>query len=283
MKENTDSLQTGKKHVVKLAGTRGRFRVLKKNDIEILIPSYEVPDGLKTGDDLEVFVFLDGKDGLRGTTMPAKARVGEFASLEVKSVTDFGIFLDWGIKKDLFVPKALLRKDLQAGEMAIVCLIPDFDGVGVIGSCQIDEFLEKDVKGLKEKQKAELLVFGISDLGYRVIVANRYKGLLYRNEVFEDLQIGDVRKGYIKKIREDGLIDASLQPVGYRDAAKDLRPKLLEALEAAGGFLPLHDKSSPDSIKKKLQMSKKNFKKTVGLLYKEKKILIEERGIRLVK
>ena len=209
--------------------------------------------------------------------------MGEFASLEVKSVTDFGIFLDWGIKKDLFVPKALLRKDLQAGEMAIVCLIPDFDGIGVIGSCQIDEFLDKEVKGLKEKQKAELLVFGISDLGYRVIVANRYKGLLYRNEVFEELQIGDIRKGYIKKIREDGLIDASLQPVGYRDAARDMRPKVLEALEAAGGFLPLHDKSSPEVIKNRLQMSKKNFKKTVGLLYKEKKIVIEERGIRLVK
>lgn len=281
MNDNTTPLQTGKKQVLTLGGSRGRFRVLKKDDREILIPAYEVPENCKTGDSLEVFVFLDGRDGLKGTTAEAKAQIGDFASLEVKSVTDFGVFLDWGIKKDLFVPKALLRKDLEEGEDAIVCLIPDFDGLGVIGSCQIDEFLDSDSSGLKEMQKVELLVFGVSEMGYRVIIANRCKGLLYRNEVFEDLKIGEKRTGYIKKIREDGLIDASLQPIGYKAASQDSSPQVMEALKAAGGFLPLHDKSDPDLIRKELHMSKKNFKKAVGLLYREKKILIEENGIRL--
>lgn len=282
MNDNMTPLQTGKKQVLTLAGTRGRFRILKKDEIEILIPAYEVPEDCKTGDSLEAFVFLDGKDGLKATTAEAKAQIGDFASLEVKSVTDFGVFLDWGIKKDLFVPKALLRKDLEAGEQAIVCLIPDFDGLGVIGSCQIDEFLDSDSSRFKERQKVELLVFGVSELGFRVIVANRCKGLLYRNEVFEDLKIGDKRTGYIKKIREDGLIDASLQPVGYKAAAQDSTPMVLEALKDAGGFLPLHDKSDPELIRKELHMSKKNFKKAVGLLYREKKILLEENGIRLI-
>ncbi|MDC7232078.1 MAG: S1-like domain-containing RNA-binding protein [Spirochaetales bacterium] len=281
MNENATPLQTGKKHKLTLAGTRGRFRILKKEDREILIPAYEVPETCKTGDTLEVFVFLDGKDGLKGTTAEAKAQIGDFASLKVKSVTAFGVFLDWGIKKDLFVPKALLRKDLEEGEDAIVCLIPDFDGVGVIGSCQIDEFLDSDTSRFKQGQKVDLLVFGVSELGFRVIVANRCQGLLYKNEVFEDLKIGDVRKGYIKKLRDDGKIDASLQPVGYRAASEDLGPRILSALKEAGGFLPLHDKSDPDLIRRKLNMSKKNFKKTVGLLYKEKKIILEEKGIRL--
>ena len=282
MNNDDTPLQTGTTHTVELGGKRAQYRILTKNGQQILIPVWELPENSKTGDSLEVFVYLDGKDGLKATTAKAHAQLGDFAALEVKSVTDFGIFLDWGIKKDLFVPKALLRKDLEKGDMAVVCLIPDFDGIGVIGSCQIDEYFEEGKPDLKEGSKADLLIFGISELGFRVIVNNRYKGLLYRNEVFEPLQIGDRRKGYIKKIRPDNLIDAALQAQGYKSASNDASDVIMKALEEAGGFLPLHDKSDPEKIKDRLRMSKKNFKKTIGLLYREKKILLEDKGIRKI-
>ncbi|QEN08467.1 hypothetical protein EXM22_10895 [Oceanispirochaeta crateris] len=274
-------VQTGTYHTLTLGGTRGRFKILKLGEEEIQIPAYEVPESCHPGETLKAFVYLDGKQGLKATTVRSKAQVGDFAALTVKSVTDFGIFLDWGIKKDLFVPKAFLRKDLEEGETALVCLIPDFDKVGVVGSCQIDEFLEDNTGELKENQKVELMVFGVSDLGYRVIVDKRYRGLLYRNEVYEILKIGDRRDGFIKKVREDGLIDASLQPLGFKHASKDAEAVIMGTLESRGGFLPLHDKSSPDEIRETLQMSKKIFKKTIGVLYKEKKIHIEEEGIRI--
>jgi len=282
MSNEEEPVKTGKYQKLTLAGTRGRYRILKHGSEEILIPAYEVPENCKTGDTLEVFVFLDGKEGLKATTAKAKAEVGEFASLLVKSVTDFGIFLDWGIKKDLFVPKALLRKDLSQGEKALVCLIPDFDGLGIIGSCQIDEFLDDDTSSLKEHQKADLLVYGTSNLGYRVIINNRWRGLLYRNEVFEELAVGDRRHGYIKKIRNDGRVDAVLQSPGFKQSSDDAGAVILKALTKAGGTLPLHDKSSPEEIRNTLRMSKKTFKKAVGVLYKEKKLIIEENSISLV-
>lgn len=282
MNNDDTPLQTGTYHTAELGGKRAQYRILKKEGRKILIPVWEVPEDLKTGDSLEVFVFLDGKEGLKGTTQKAHAELGDFAALEVKSVTDFGVFLDWGIKKDLFAPKKLLRRELEAGDIAVVCLIPDFDGVGVIASGRIDQYFEEGKPKLKEGSKAELLVFGVSELGFRVIVDKRYKGLLYRNEVFEPLKIGDKRKGYIKKIRPDGLIDAALQPQGYKSASGDASEVIMKALEEAGGFLPLHDKSDPEKIKRYLRMSKKNFKKATGLLYREKKILLEERGIRKV-
>jgi predicted RNA-binding protein (virulence factor B family) len=185
MNNEINRVQTGKYQKLTIGGLKGKFRILTKGEEEILIPSYEIPETCRPGDTLEVFVFMDGKSGLRATTVKAKAELGDFAALRVKSVTDFGIFLDWGIKKDLFVPNALLRRDLEEDEIAIVCLIQDFDGLGVIGSCQIDEFLDDDVTGLKELQKVDLLVFGTSELGFRVIINSRWRGLLYRNEVFE--------------------------------------------------------------------------------------------------
>jgi len=279
MNNEEKPVSTGKYQKLTLGGTRGKYRIMTHGKEEILIPVYEVPETCKTGDSLEVFVFLDGKEGLKATTVKAKAEVGDFAALKVKSVTDFGLFLDWGIKKDLFVPKALLRKDLREGETAIVCLIPDFDGLGIIGSCQIDEFLDDDTSQLKEHKKEDLLVYGTSTLGYRVIISNRWRGLLYRNEVFEELSIGDRRQGYIKKIRPDGRVDAILQPPGFRQSSEDAGVVIMEALEKAGGTLPLHDKSSPEEIRNTLHMSKKIFKKTIGVLYKEKKIRIEEQGI----
>lgn len=274
--------QTGDYYNCRLGGSRGPFRILKKDGWEILMPAYEMPDNVRTGDTLRVFVFMDGKDLLKATIMQPRARVGEFAALKVKSITQFGAFLDWGIKKDLFVPARKLRGHLQEGDIAVVRLIPDDDGMGVIGSALLEGCFSSDVSGLKENQKVSLLVFGLSNLGFRVIIDNRCQGLLYKNEVFENLRVGDSRPGYIKKIREDGRIDAALQPQGYKSSSRDAAKIIMKALDERGGTLPLHDKSSPEAVKKELHMSKKLFKKGVGALFRKGKIKIEENGIRRI-
>lgn len=256
-------------------------------DEDVFLPPHEVPEGAKKGDELEVFVYNTSADEIRATTEKPYAVMGEFASLEVTDVTDFGMFLDWGLQKDLFVPKRNIRVELKPGEMAVVKVVTDYAGKGVIGTCQFDDLFdelpEDAADTLKVNKQIELIVFGFSRLGVRVIVDSKYSGMLYSNEIFENLRIGEQHSGYIKKIRDDGLIDAALQPQGFVAATKDASGVILDALESAGGFLPLHDKSSADAIKKQLLMSKKVFKKTIGGLYREKKIVIEEEGIRLLR
>ena len=254
---------------------------------DVFLPPYEVPEGLKKGDEVEVFVYNTSAEEIRATTAKPYAVIGEFASLEVTDVTGFGMFLNWGLQKDLFVPTRNIRAELKPGDTAVVKIIHDYSGKGVIGTCRFDDLFEKLPDNAEELMKpnkqVELIVYGFSRLGVRVIVDNKYSGLLYRNEIFEELRIGDRHTGYIKKIREDGLIDAALQPQGFKAATNDARLIILDELEGAGGFLPLHDKSSTEEIKARLLMSKKVFKKTIGGLYREKKITIEEEGIRLLR
>ena len=254
---------------------------------DVFLPPFEVTDGAEKGDEIEVFVYSTSSDEIRATTVKPYAVKGEFASLEVTDVTTFGMFLDWGLQKDLFVPTRNIRTELKPGDMAVVKIIDDYTEKGVIGTCRFEDQFEPipddAAKSLKINKKVELIVFGFSRLGTRVIVEGKYSGMLYQNEIFENLRIGERYTGYIKKVRDDGLIDAALQPQGYIAAVKDAGEIILDALENAGGFLPLHDKSSSDEIKKMLLMSKKVFKKTIGGLYKEKKITIEDNGIRLLR
>ncbi|MDC7225733.1 MAG: S1-like domain-containing RNA-binding protein [Spirochaetales bacterium] len=254
---------------------------------DIFLPPWELPEGAVKGDEIDVFVYNTSSDEYRSTTVKPYAVMGEFASLEVTDVTGFGMFLDWGLQKDLFVPSRNIRVELKPGDLAVVKIVPDYAGKGVIGTCHFDDLFEElpenAVESMKVNKKVELIVYGFSRLGARVIVDKKYSGMLYENEIFENLKIGEQYTGYIKKIREDGLIDAALQPQGFRAATKDAREIILDALENSGGFLALHDKSSAEEIKKQLLMSKKVFKKSIGGLYREKFITIEDDGIRLLR
>lgn len=254
---------------------------------DVFLPPFELPEGKKKGDEIEVFVYNTSADQFRATTVRPDAVLGEFASLEVNEVTSFGMFLDWGLQKDLFVPARNIKVELKPGDLAVVKVVHDYSGSGVIGTCLFEDLFEDLPDDFEEaypqNRQVELIVYGFSKIGVRVIVDKKYSGLLYKNEIYENLRIGEQHAGYIKKVREDGLIDAALQPQGYRAAVKDARDIIMDALINAGGFLPLHDKSSADEIKDKLLMSKKVFKKTIGSLYKEKKIKIEEGGIRLLR
>lgn len=248
---------------------------------EILLPIKYVPEGVEPGDDLEVFLYSDSEDRLITTTDKPKAIVGEIAMMETKEVSEYGAFLDWGIEgKDLMVPFREQRERMEPGRHYLVYVYLDEVTDRIVGSNKLNKFLEAKTTDLAYKQEVDIIVAAHTDLGYRVIVNNAYWAALYKNEVFEKLQVGDRRKAFVKKIREDQRIDISLQQPGAGEIDRSAA-QVLEAIQANNGFLPLTDKSSPELIYDRLKMSKKNFKRAVGNLYKQRIILLEKGGLRL--
>ncbi|MCK5199942.1 MAG: hypothetical protein KAR21_16400, partial [Spirochaetales bacterium] len=201
---------------------------------------------------------------------------------KVVSIQDFGAFLDWGIKKDLFLPNRRQSFPIIEDSVVVLRLVLDYEKQGVVGDTDLEIYFDRDTSALKEDQEVDLLVYGSSPLGIMVIVDNKYPGLVYRSEVFKEPETGDKIIGWISKIREDGKLDISLKRKGYY-AVIDSSESLLQLIKDNDGFLPLHDKSSPGDIKEKLGMSKKLFKKIAGGLYRDGFITIEETGLRLVK
>lgn len=265
--------------IVKVTKEGGAY--LDGDGRDIYLPKEDLPENARPGDTLRVFIYNDAKDSLKATTAEPAAKIGEFAALKVESVTDFGAFLSWGLPKDLFVPQKYIEGPLIPGDKTVVYLMLDYEKTGVIGTCKLDSHFKKDISALEEGQEVSLMVFDFSPLGASVVIDNTYRGLLYRDEIFEEINVGDVKTGYIKKLREDGLIDAVLQPQNFPDANEQARDTIMRALQKENGFLPLHDKSDPEEIKKRLAMSKKLFKKAIGGLYKDKIISLEDTGIRL--
>ncbi|MDQ3392727.1 MAG: S1-like domain-containing RNA-binding protein [Bacteroidota bacterium] len=270
-------------------GDYNRLEIVKEVDFglylnseegEILLPKKYVPEGTKIGDFINVFIYTDSEDRLIATTLKPHAVVDEFAVMKVKHVTGFGAFLDWGLEKDLLVPLREQHKKLEEGDMAIVRVCLDHKTNRVIGVGKINPFLNKDVSDLSEGEEVALLIYEFTDLGAMALVNEEYSGILYKNETFEDLQIGDVRKGYIKKIRPDNKIDLSLTKQGYK-AVEDVTQDLFERLKNAGGFLPYHDKSDPVDIQREFKMSKKVFKKAIGGLFRQGLIQVGNDGIRI--
>ncbi len=256
---------------------------LDGGDREIYLPKAETPKRAAPGTSLLVFVYNESKNSLGATTVQPIAKVGDFAPLPVVSTTEFGAFMHWGIHKDLFVPKKNWLHSLHAGDVAVTYLMLDYEKNGVIGTCRLESHFDRDTAKLDFNQEVELLVWEKTKLGVMVVIDNRYEGLLYHGEIFEPIKIGDRKTGYIKKVREDGLVDVILQPQGFKPASEQAGHTILTALKRAGGFLPLHDKSEPQEIYERLQMSKKLFKKTVGTLYKQQLITIRDDGIELIR
>lgn len=270
-------------------GKFNRLEVLREVDFgfylqsdkgDILIPRKYVPEGTKIGEIMNVFVYTDSEDRLIATTLDPIAVVGEFAAMKVKDVTNFGAFLDWGIEKDLLVPNSEQHRKLFVGQTTVVRLCLDQRTERVIGVGKLNPFLKKDLSTLQEGQAVNLMVYDETDLGFMVLIDDQYSGMLYENEVFEPLEIGDKKKGFIKKVRPDGKIDVRLFKEGMAgiEASKNT---VLKKLKSSGGFLPYHDKSDSEAIIEAFQMSKKAFKKAVGGLYKEGKIQILDDGIQL--
>lgn len=252
------------------------------NDLEILLPARYVPKNVKPGDEVEVFIYHDNEGRLIATTAKPHATVGEFKFMEVKSVNQIGAFLDWGIMKDLLVPFKEQKVAMKEGRWYLVYVRLDHVSQRIMASARIEKFLNNTPPTYKVNEEVNILVIDETEIGYKVIINNSHSGLLYHNEVFQRLEKGEERKAYVKAIREDEKIDLSLTKLGY-DKIDGVASIILESLEAQGGFLGVHDKSEPELIYSLFRCSKKSFKQAIGTLYKQKRITIEEDGIRLIK
>ena len=248
---------------------------------EVLLPNKYVPETLRAYNMIDVFIHRDGEDRITAITEKPYNMLGEFALLDVKHVTDYGVFVDWGIDKDLLVPFAEQYDHLEEGKAYIIYCMIDEKTDRLVGTCRYAKYFEKENIDLEINQEVDLIIDISTDLGRKVIVNGKYGGLVFRNEIFKDIEYGDEIKGYVKNIREDGKLDISLRKVGFKAHNEDASAMILRLLEENGGELPFNDKSAPDAIKAKFGLSKKAFKRAVGGLYKSKKIVISQEGISL--
>ena len=250
-------------------------------DGEILLPTRYVPQGCKPGDVLNVFIYLDMDERLIATTLQPYVKVGEFACLEVAWVNQYGAFLDWGLMKDLFVPFREQKMKMLKGNSYVVHIHLDEDSYRIVASAKVEKYLSKDMPEYNAGDEVEILVWQKTDLGYKVIVDNKFGGMIFNNEIFTDVRIGMKMPAYIKQVRPDGKIDLELQKGGVKKV-EDFADTLLEYIRSNGGSTPLNDKTEADVIYNTFGVSKKTFKKAVGDLYKKRLIVLEgEQGIRL--
>ncbi|MEP1097459.1 MAG: S1-like domain-containing RNA-binding protein [Cyclobacteriaceae bacterium] len=246
---------------------------------DVLLPTKYIPENLKVDDPIDVFIYRDSEDRIIATTLKPHLYVNEFAFLKVKDVTRFGAFLDWGIEKDLLVPFREQIGEMQLGNSYLVYLYLDAKTERLAATQKVQSYFEKEDISLEEGEEVDLLIAEETDLGINVVVNNKYRGLIYANEIFTDILTGDRMKGYVKNIRPDNKIDISLRKIGMENLEAGAE-KILSILSDSEGFLPLTDKSSPDEIQFHFQMSKKNFKRSLGILYKKKLVNLTKEGIR---
>mgnify|MGYP003650569068 CR=1 FL=1 len=248
-------------------------------DDVILLPNKYLKPGMQEGDEITVFVYLDTEERPVATTQTPLIELGKFAWLEVHSVNRVGAFLDWGLEKHLFVPYAEMVEQMEVGEKYLVGVYLDGQSERLVATPRIGKLLDQENINLVNGDKVDLLVYNETDLGFQVMINRKHGGLVYHNEVFEELAVGDELPGYIKQIRPDGKIDVSIQPLGVASIEPNSR-KVLDAINRNKGVLKLSDKSSPEDIERELHMSKKLFKKAIGGLYKKKLIVIDKHEIR---
>lgn len=251
------------------------------DDGEILLPTRYVPRDCKPGDVLNVFIYLDMDERLIATTLQPYVKVGEFACLEVAWVNQFGAFLDWGLMKDLFVPFREQKMKMVKGNSYVVHVHLDEDSYRIVASAKVEKYLSKEMPEYNPGDEVDIMVWQKTDLGFKVIVDNKFGGMIFKNEIFTDVRTGMRMTAYIKQVRPDGKIDLELQKGGVKKV-EDFADTLLEYIRSNGGSTSLNDKTDADVIYNTFGVSKKTFKKAVGDLYKKRLIVLEgEQGIRL--
>lgn len=246
---------------------------------EILMPKKYVRQEMRPNDEVDVFVYLDQEERLVATMETPLARVGDFACLEVAWVNAYGAFLNWGLIKDLFVPFREQKREMEQGRSYIVHVHIDEETHRIVGSAKVERYLTPATPSTHHRgQDVEVLVWQKTPLGFKVIVDNAYTGLIYDNQIYDVPHTGDRLTGSVVKVRPDGKLDISLQRIG-KGRFEDFAEVLLEELRNAGGELPFSDKSTPEEIAQRFSVSKKTFKKALGTLYKQHKILLKEEKI----
>lgn len=272
-------LEIGKKNTLQVEAIDPQGAWLGDGDQRVLLPKREVPASLTPGDQLVAFVYNDLNGKSVATLREPLAEVGECALMKVLQVNQHGAFLDWGLFKDLLVPPKEQPEPMKPGRRYVVKVRLDRQG-RPLGTARIEQALVHEEVDLEEGQEVELLVWRFTPLGARVVVDQRFDGLLYREEIGERLKYGDALTGYVKKVRADGKLDVTLRR-GGPDEIDQAKAKIMKKIHDNNGFLPLHDGSPPGEIRKALGMSKKLFKKAVGGLYKAGTIGLEKEGLRL--
>ena len=248
---------------------------------EILLPYNSAPKDCAVHDFLEVFIYFDSEDRVIATTHKPLAVVGEFNLLRVSALEKVGAFMDWGLSKDLLVPFGEQKMRLKPERSYIVYVFRDEASGRIVGSTRLNKFIDQTPADYDEGQVVELLIVRETDLGYKAIINDAHWGFLYHNEIFKQLRVGKKLRGYIQKVRADGKIDLSLTKAGY-DKVGGMAAAILKALAKADGFLPLTNDVSPEEISKRFGVSKKNYKKALGALYKKRLVSIDPDGIRML-
>lgn len=248
---------------------------------EILMPQKFVTDADKEAGYATVFIYTDSEDRLVATTETPIAMADEFAMLKVVATTKFGAFLDWGLPKDLLVPFGEQKAPMEEGRSYLVYIYLDLQTNRVIGSAKLDKHLDNTPPEYEVGDEVELIIADETDLGYKAIVNQEHWGMLYKNQVYQSLSKGQKTKGYVNKVREDEKIDLLLEKPGY-EKVDAISEKILNELKENRGFMAVSDKSSPEMIKAMFGISKKNFKKAIGTLYRKRIIRFDSDGIRLV-
>lgn len=245
---------------------------------EVLLPASYIKGNIKVNEKLDVFIYNDSENRLIATTRKPAVQLNGFACLRVSAVTEFGAFMDWGLEKDLFVPFAEQKYKMEPDKYYVVHVHLDEVSKRIVGSGRIDQFIPNDDLKLEGGQEVEVMLYEESPLGYSCIINGQYKGLIYHNDIYQDVFIGDELIAYVKTIREDKLVDISLQKSGFKNVL-NATETVMEYIESHDGYLNLHDKSSPEEIAEIFSMSKATFKKSIGILYRQRRVIIKPDGV----
>lgn len=275
-------MENGKINSLKVVSKDDKgYKLQNEKGQTIFLPLDELKNEAEEGAEVEVFIYKDRTRLITGK-LPS-VQVDEFAFLTVKYLTEAGAYVDWGLDKDLFVPKEEQMDDLKEGETHLIFVFEDEDTGVIRGSQRVEDFVFTDEIDVARGDEVKLQLYRESDLGINAVVNNMYQGLIFRSDIHKEVKVGEQLTGYVKKVRDDGKIDVMLEPLGYKKSVDSNTDLLLKAINDGAGFLALTDKSDPKEIKQVLGLSKKAFKRTVGHLYKSRLIEIRPEGLYLTK
>ena len=250
--------------------------------LEILMPKRYIPEGTKEGDELHVFVYQDSEARLIATNEHPYATVGQIASMRINSVNQVGAFADWGTSKELLIPHREQAQRMEEGRRYLIYVYIDQVSGRIAGTSKLDKYLNNVPPTYEAGEEVEALIWKPTPMGWKVIINQKHTGLLYQNQIFQELHTGERLRAWVRGVRDDDKIDLSLQPLGYRQMIDPAEATILKALHNHNGFMPLTDRSTPELIAFELQMSKKTFKKAIGALYKQQRIVLLPDGIKLL-
>jgi len=254
------------------------FYLLSEDGADVLLPNAYIKDDMSIGDEIKVFIYTDSEDRLIATTLKPKALLDEFGYMEVVDVTTFGAFVDWGLPKDLFVPKSLQKIPLKVGMKFVFRVCLDEETSRLVGAHKFKKFMRNDIEELEVNQQVHIIIREKTPLGFKVIVNNLYEAMIFHNEIFEDIWVGQKKVAYVKNIRSDRKLDISLQPIG-KSNIDTATSRIEKILKENAGRLEFNYKSSPEDIKNRFGLSKKNYKRALTALLEKGIITVDESGM----